>query len=237
MLPTPYFHLVFTLPDALNPIALTNPRVVYDLLLRSAAETVIRDGDLSTIATPIDFLGVNSYRRHVVSAGNGRPRILRPEGEYTTMGWEIYPEGLHRLLVRIAHDYAPAAAYLTESGAAFGDVRGHDGEVQDLERVVSAAGLEIRLAKYFDLPGIIPWYLAFVLLGRDLTAGGVSLYDRLVVPIARRIESALPGERWVAPASPTSWRSCSRIRSIRRGVQRVACWRCARSPSRASWSS
>jgi Putative transposase/Transposase zinc-binding domain len=41
LLPVPYFHLVFTLPDALNPIALGNPRVVYDLLLRSAAETVI----------------------------------------------------------------------------------------------------------------------------------------------------------------------------------------------------
>lgn len=41
LLPVPYFHLVFTLPDALNPIALANPGVVYDLLLRSAAETVL----------------------------------------------------------------------------------------------------------------------------------------------------------------------------------------------------
>jgi Putative transposase/Transposase zinc-binding domain len=41
LLPVPYFHLVFTLPDALNPIALANPRVVYDLLLRCAAETVL----------------------------------------------------------------------------------------------------------------------------------------------------------------------------------------------------
>jgi len=37
----PYFHLVFTLPDVLDPIALANPRLVYDLLLRSAAETVL----------------------------------------------------------------------------------------------------------------------------------------------------------------------------------------------------
>ena len=37
----PYFHLVFTLPDVLDPLALANPRVVYDLLLRSAAETVL----------------------------------------------------------------------------------------------------------------------------------------------------------------------------------------------------
>jgi hypothetical protein len=42
LLPVPYFHIVFTLPDVLDPIALANPRVVYDLLLRSAAETVIQ---------------------------------------------------------------------------------------------------------------------------------------------------------------------------------------------------
>ena len=41
LLPVPYFHLVFTLPDVLDPIALANPRVVYDLLLRCAAETVL----------------------------------------------------------------------------------------------------------------------------------------------------------------------------------------------------
>jgi Putative transposase/Transposase zinc-binding domain len=41
LLPVPYFHIVFTLPNALDPIALGNPRVVYDLLLRSAAETLL----------------------------------------------------------------------------------------------------------------------------------------------------------------------------------------------------
>jgi hypothetical protein len=41
LLPTPYFHVVFTLPDVLDPIALANPRVIYDLLLRSAAETLL----------------------------------------------------------------------------------------------------------------------------------------------------------------------------------------------------
>jgi hypothetical protein len=41
LLPTPYFHVVFTLPDALDPIALANRRVVYDLLLQSVAETLL----------------------------------------------------------------------------------------------------------------------------------------------------------------------------------------------------
>jgi hypothetical protein len=41
LLPVPYFHLVFTLPNVLDPLALANPRIVYDLLLRSAADTVL----------------------------------------------------------------------------------------------------------------------------------------------------------------------------------------------------
>jgi hypothetical protein len=35
-----YFHVVFTLPTSLGPIALQNPRMVYGILLRAAAETL-----------------------------------------------------------------------------------------------------------------------------------------------------------------------------------------------------
>ena len=41
LLDTPYFHVVFTLPSALGPVALANPRVVYGLLMRAAAETLL----------------------------------------------------------------------------------------------------------------------------------------------------------------------------------------------------
>ena len=41
LLDTPYFHVVFTLPGALGPVALANPRVVYGLLMRAAAETLL----------------------------------------------------------------------------------------------------------------------------------------------------------------------------------------------------
>jgi hypothetical protein len=41
LLPVPYFHLVFTLPAALRPLALQNPRVVYALLMRAAAQTLL----------------------------------------------------------------------------------------------------------------------------------------------------------------------------------------------------
>jgi Putative transposase len=37
----PYFHVVFTLPSDLGPIALYNPRQVYGLLMQAAAETLL----------------------------------------------------------------------------------------------------------------------------------------------------------------------------------------------------
>ncbi len=40
LLPIQYFHIVFTLPDTLLPLARYNPAVIYDLLFKSAAETL-----------------------------------------------------------------------------------------------------------------------------------------------------------------------------------------------------
>lgn len=101
------------------------------------ASVPVRDGDMEAISVPIDFLGVNNYFRHVVgaSANGGGPRLVRdPEAQVTDMGWEVYPQGLYQLLLRVAEDYSPPAMYITENGAAFGDVRVHDGRVHDPER-------------------------------------------------------------------------------------------------------
>ncbi len=44
LLPIPYFHVVFTLPHALNGLAQGNPRVIYTLLFRAAADTLLTFG-------------------------------------------------------------------------------------------------------------------------------------------------------------------------------------------------
>jgi hypothetical protein len=41
LLDTPYFHVVFSLPRALGPVARCNPRCVYGLLMRAAAKTLL----------------------------------------------------------------------------------------------------------------------------------------------------------------------------------------------------
>src|SRR5437867_8057101 len=40
LLPVGYFHLVFTLPHELNPLAQARPKTLYDLLFHAAAETL-----------------------------------------------------------------------------------------------------------------------------------------------------------------------------------------------------
>jgi beta-glucosidase len=92
----------------------------------------VQEGDLAAISAPIDFLGVNNYFRFVVREGEEMVEV--PGAQRTSMGWEVHPDSLRRLLVRIASDYAPASIYITENGAAFEDVRVHDGSIHDIER-------------------------------------------------------------------------------------------------------
>ena len=52
LLPVPYFHVVFTIPHELNPIALRNKAAVYDILFRAASQTLLPFG-----ADPVRGLG------------------------------------------------------------------------------------------------------------------------------------------------------------------------------------
>src|SRR6202162_5376858 len=59
LLPTPYVHVVFTLPRELAPLALQNKKVVYDLLFRSSAETLLEVArDPSHLGAEIGFFSV-----------------------------------------------------------------------------------------------------------------------------------------------------------------------------------
>jgi beta-glucosidase len=95
-------------------------------------EPPVREGDLAAISAPLDFLGINNYFRFVVREGLEIVEV--PGAERTAMGWEVHPDSLHRLLVRVTEDYGPPSIYNTENGAAFDDVRVHDGSVHDVER-------------------------------------------------------------------------------------------------------
>ena len=97
-------------------------------------------GDLTRIATPLDFLGVNYYSRAVVRHDPNFPIVeaseIHPEGnEYSGM-WEIYPPGMYELLTRIWNEYKPSLDILvTENGICVPDGLDFDGRVRDDRRV------------------------------------------------------------------------------------------------------
>ncbi len=92
----------------------------------------IEPGDLQAISVDMDFLGVNYYSRSVISA-EGPWDVHNGGREITDMGWEVYPEGLTELLVRMHKDYAVPPLYVTENGGAFKDAM-IDGCVNDSTR-------------------------------------------------------------------------------------------------------
>lgn len=113
---------------------------VRDGVLRGAGLPFVRPGDLEVIAEPTDFLGVNYYVRTIARAKpieetDNDPVLVTPRSERTAMGWEVYPEGLERILRQVHEQYAPARIYVTENGAAYDDSPpGKSGEVADIER-------------------------------------------------------------------------------------------------------
>jgi beta-glucosidase len=100
----------------------------------------VQPGDMQTLSIPVDFVGVNYYTRNIVrsdriSEAENSPRTVFRGEENTEMDWEVYPEGLYKTLGRLYFDYDFPAIYVTENGAAFNDVVGADGEVNDPARL------------------------------------------------------------------------------------------------------
>ena len=88
LLPTPYVHVVFTLPRRLAPLALQNKKVIYGLLFQTCAETLLEVArDPRHLGAEIGFFGVlhswnqklehHPHVHYVVPAGGLSPDYQR----------------------------------------------------------------------------------------------------------------------------------------------------------------
>lgn len=81
--------------------------------------------DLKIISAPTDFMGVNNYSRTIVKGVwlplyNFLPVTPNYQGvKFTSMGWEIYPNGLYEILKMLQNEYGNPPVYITENGVAF----------------------------------------------------------------------------------------------------------------------
>jgi beta-glucosidase len=127
----------------------------------------VRDGDLQLISRPIDFLGVNFYRPHLVRASGGDSVLgvaeAETDAERTAMGWPVVPSALTELLVRLRRDYGDMPLLITENGAAFDDRLDGGTVVEDERRVAYVkehiAAVERARAAGVDVRGYYVWSL------------------------------------------------------------------------------
>jgi beta-glucosidase len=143
------------------------PRATLEAI--GAAAPVVLPGDLEAIATPTDFLGVNYYFPETIRHEDGHAplsaRVLPPSAgaETTYMGWEVAPQGLAELLLRIENDYHPGPMYITENGSCYPDEVGADGEIEDVQRrrylVRHLAALASAIRDGAPVKGYFAWSL------------------------------------------------------------------------------
>jgi beta-glucosidase len=131
----------------------------------------IREGDEAAMAGRHDFLGINYYTRRVMAAaepGPTRPfpwQVVGPSGDVsrTDEGWEIVPDSLRQLLVRLSVDYPGIPLMITENGAVEGSSPLHDGHVRDVRRTRYLRGhlaaIEQAIAEGADVVGYLHWSL------------------------------------------------------------------------------
>lgn len=204
-----------------------------DLKLAQLAEPLndaIKDGDLAAISAPIDALGVNYYHGEAVAATPDRnpfsgdapvtrstssPFVLDRDMYVHSRGlprtdqnWEIQPEGLSRLLLRLTEDYLTGTTtrlYITENGAAYDDHVESDGSVNDVERLEFIRSHLIAVHDAIEKGAPVDGYFAWSLLDNFEWAWGYGKrFGVVFVDFETQERTVKASGRWYSEVSRTN---------------------------------
>lgn len=149
------------------------------------------EDDLATIATPIDWYGLNYYNAERVGAPSAEVRIVdghempvglpfdlmpTPDRPHTDFGWPVTPEGLGEILAQLRDRYGAALppVYITENGCAYNDVPDAAGRIADLRRIDYHAAHLDALARAIDAGADVRGYFVWSILDNFEWAVGLS---------------------------------------------------------------
>ncbi len=134
----------------------------------------VKDGDFERMRAPLDFVGINLYTRTIVRAtgGDAGPLSLGvvpvggvggDQGPRTDFGWEVWPDALYEILVRISRDYDRPPIEITENGCSYADGPDAQGVVRDTRRIAFYEGyleaVHRAIADGADVRGYHAWSL------------------------------------------------------------------------------
>ena len=111
--------------------------------LPTSALPFVQPGDMERIVDKGRFLGINYYSRAVsrpgdVPAADNRILPVPPPALVTDMDWEVSPDALRDLLLRLHQHYGFQELVITENGAAY-DTAPEQGRVRDVQRTAYLA--------------------------------------------------------------------------------------------------
>ncbi|MGC2260661.1 MAG: GH1 family beta-glucosidase [Candidatus Sulfotelmatobacter sp.] len=108
----------------------------------------MRSIDLDKMKAPLDFIGINLYYRTIASAPTAIERLSHPQqwlfpvkmsggeqGPKTDMGWEVWPQALYDMVMRITRDFNRPVIEITESGCGYNDGPDANGMIHDSRRI------------------------------------------------------------------------------------------------------
>jgi beta-glucosidase len=147
----------------------------------------IRQDDMDLVRAPFDFIGINLYYRTMVSAPALSERLsdvrllLLParmthgqKGPKTESGWEVWPQSIYEMVMRITRDYDRPIIEITENGCAYNDGPGADGEINDARRTAYHQKYLSELARAIGDGADVRGYHAWSLMDNFEWAEGLS---------------------------------------------------------------
>ncbi|MDI7246241.1 MAG: glycoside hydrolase family 1 protein [Bacillota bacterium] len=115
-----------------------------------------------------DFIGVNYYSRSLAAFSLRKPQMLfmdlsvKEDAEKNSLGWEVYPEGLYRILMSVKGYRLPV--YITENGIATTDDRQRErfivAHLREVARAI-ADGVDVRGYLHWSLIDNFEWKEGF----------------------------------------------------------------------------
>ena len=150
------------------------PDEILSVFERYGVSEAIDIDELAARRQPIDFLGVNYYNvNHIEHVGGTESMapwpgtwgasVVRAPGKLTEMNWGVEPEGLTWMLERIGREHPGLPLVICENGAAYADVVGPDGSIDDPDRTDYVRrhieAMKVAIDRGVDVRGYFLWSL------------------------------------------------------------------------------
>lgn len=173
----------------------------------------VQPGDMEKLRTPLDFLGINYYNRTIFGNDPNTPLVQFREAELpkqhrgplTDMGWEVWPDSFHDLLVRMAREHPGIPIEITENGCSYLDSPDQNGRVPDQRRIDYYAGYIAAVARAIRDGADIRGYHAWSLLDNfEWAEGYTQRFGLVYVDFRSQKRTVKESGRWFAQLAATN---------------------------------